>query len=520
MITPRRTRLVRVSDLHQFRKAIVALCERDDRAQAVLVPTHGAAAQLRRTFAAAGVPQLFAPDFVTRDGLYDALHARLDRPPRRLTAFERDALAQAAAAEAAALAGDLPFRIRPGLVAELLHFYDQLRRQSQQVSRFEELLTDALGGGHDEEAIDRGSARLLRQTRFLAEAFRGYERRVAESGACDEHTLRARLLAEQPVDGLQHLVVTVPDWIADPAGLFVADFDLLARVPGVEALDLVCTESILGSGFHERIHNWWPGLEEVEASAILGSAPRIRPTLSVPSAATPERWWFTHRDREEELLAVAARATEGDGHKAWDRLAIVFKRPLPYLYLAPQTLGAAKIPYLAVDALPLAAEPAVAIVDLVLDAVETRFTRESLIALLRCPHFDFSTETGAPSRESIARLNQDLAARRFLGGLDRLLAFDGEGESGAALRASQALGTELAPLLEPANASQQLRRLIAFIDGHLKPLDPADSFAAREQLARAAALDVLTRYGRRARRASRSRLGDRRPLGGRPARDC
>ena len=76
--------------------------------------------------------------------------------------------------------------------------------------------------------------------------------------------------------------------------------------------------------------------------------------------------------------------------------------------------------------------------------VETRFTREALIALLRCPHFDFSTETGAPSRESIARLNQDLAARRFLGGLDRLLAFDGDGESGAALRASQALGTELA----------------------------------------------------------------------------
>jgi len=69
--------------------------------------------------------------------MYDELHARLTQPPRRLTAFERGVIAQAAAREAMATEPDLPFRLRPGLVAEILRFYDLLRRQSQQVQRFE-----------------------------------------------------------------------------------------------------------------------------------------------------------------------------------------------------------------------------------------------------------------------------------------------------------------------------------------------------------------------------------------------
>ena len=91
---------------------------------------------------------------------------------------------------------------------------------------------------------------------------------MVESRACDEHLLRERLMAEAAPRGLRHVVVTVADWIADPAGLFVADFDLLARIPGLETLDLVCTRAVLGSGFHERIHNWWPGLEEENADAF------------------------------------------------------------------------------------------------------------------------------------------------------------------------------------------------------------------------------------------------------------
>ncbi|HEV8235472.1 MAG TPA: hypothetical protein VGP84_12780, partial [Gemmatimonadaceae bacterium] len=121
---------------------------------------------------------------MTREQLYDELHARMKNPPARLNAFDRDAIAQAAADAALRETGALPFQIRPGLVHEMLRFYDQLRRQSQHVTRFDELITAALEG---DSSADRGAERLLAQTRFLVAAFRDYERRVAASGSCDEH---------------------------------------------------------------------------------------------------------------------------------------------------------------------------------------------------------------------------------------------------------------------------------------------------------------------------------------------
>ena len=258
MITPRRTQLVRVPDLHAFRHAIATLCA---DVPVVLVPTRGAANQLQRSLA--GAPSAAAnAELVTRDELYDLLHARLANPPRRLTALERDVIAQAAARAAAAGEGELSFRLRPGLIAEMLRFYDLLRRQSQQVKRFEELIDEALGS----DDLDRAAERMRKQTRFLAAAFREYERRMRDSGGCDEHRLRERIIAEAAADPVRHVIVTVPDWIADADGLYVADFDLLTRIPGLESLDIVATEHVLASGFHERLHNWWPGLDEVRGS--------------------------------------------------------------------------------------------------------------------------------------------------------------------------------------------------------------------------------------------------------------
>jgi tartrate/fumarate subfamily iron-sulfur-dependent hydro-lyase beta chain len=132
--TPRRTRLIRVPDLRAFRTVIANLADRANPDVVVLVPTRGAARQL---------PGMNA---LTRDELYDELHARLSNPPRRLSLLERDVMAQAAARAAAELA-PLTFQLRPGLVAEMLRFYDQLRRQSQVVDRFEELIDGALGFG-------------------------------------------------------------------------------------------------------------------------------------------------------------------------------------------------------------------------------------------------------------------------------------------------------------------------------------------------------------------------------------
>jgi hypothetical protein len=215
LITPRRTRLIRVPDLHAFRRVLAALNAGLDPSAVqdaiVAVPTRGAARQLRRTLGEAASAGL---TLATRDELYDALHARLANPPRRLSAFERDAIAQASAEHAAAHAPDLPFKIRPGLVAEIVRFYDHLRRQSQQVKRFEELIVEALGSGDG----DRGAERLLYQTRFLAATFGEYERRIRESGGIDEHLLRERLIAEGASRPMKHATITVPDWIADPAG--------------------------------------------------------------------------------------------------------------------------------------------------------------------------------------------------------------------------------------------------------------------------------------------------------------
>lgn len=463
------------------------------------MPTRGAATTLEQTVQRAGGSPHGGDRLVTRDELYDALYARLASPPRRLTEFARDAMAQAAAHEAVSLVGDLPFSIRPGLVAELLRFYDQLRRQSQSARRFEELIVEALGGG---ELDDRGAERLLRQTRFLAEAFRSYERRAAAGDALDEHRLRDLLMADDSAAPLQHVVVTIPDWIADPAGLYVADFDLLNRLPNLAAVDIVATDAALASGFHERLHNWWPGLQEIGAEALIGRAPVVRPRLVCP---VPDRddapLWFTHRDREEELIAVARRLG-AEPPALFDDVAVVFKRPLPYLYLAPEIFGAAAIPYVVTDALPLAAEPLAAAVDLVLDAIEADFPRDAIVALLRSPHLGYSR---ACDGASIAALDRALSEARYLGGADRLRdlagAWTGPASKtrGADLRqqavpalaqAVSAVG-ELAALQTSQAASLHLSALIQYLQRQLAPLDPEHPQFDRESRARAAVFGIL-----------------------------
>jgi RecB family exonuclease len=471
--------------LHSFRFAIRFLVH---GSVLVVVPSRSAAKQLRQTLALGGIDAI--PPLVDRDGLYDDLHARLLNPPPRLTQPERGAIAYASARHMAAAIGDLPFRVRPGLVAEVLGFYDLLRRQSQRVARFESLVEDQVAG---HAGTDPGTDRLLQQTHFLAGTFREYERRVGATSAVDEHGLRNRLIEEPPREAVRHLIVTVPDWIADPNGLFVADFDLLSRLPGLESLDVVATEALLGSGFHERLHTWLPGIEEtsIEPPAV------ARPRLVTPGPSTLLRAgsgsdvWFTHRDREEELIAVA-RNIARDCPVSLDRTGVVFRRPLPYLYLAGDTLGAAGIPFQASDALPLAAEPAVAALDLILDAAASNFSRSSLVALLRSPHFALGV-----ARADTNVLDRFLSAKRYLGEIARLeaLAVSGDVPERARAPLSETLGIvrKLAPLVDSRAASDQLRVLSTFFETHARQLEDGDPFAARERRARAAIVEGLAR---------------------------
>ena len=100
VITPRRTRLVRVPDLHAFRHAIVGLSLAGDPARCVAGrPGSDRAARPVSSGGRCGRRCAGARD--TRRVLR-SLHARLDSPPRRLTAYDRDVMVQAAARDAAA----------------------------------------------------------------------------------------------------------------------------------------------------------------------------------------------------------------------------------------------------------------------------------------------------------------------------------------------------------------------------------------------------------------------------------
>ena len=477
MITPRRTRLVRVPDLHAFRLVVASLSVSQDpdraRAHAIIVPTRGAA----RLAAPAAGQHPALPRLVTREEFYDILYERLTDPPPRLTAYARDAMMQSAAREASTTLGEAstprtevrsPVRLRPRLVAEMLRFYDQLRRQGRNVTRFEELLDETLS---KEAGDDRGAERMLAQGRILTATFLGYERRVAESGACDEHTLRRRLLAEMSADPIRSIAVTVGDWIADPSGLYLADFDLLTRLPGAETVDIVATEGLLAAGFDERVHEWLPGIEEVAASELAPQSTVSRPTLIVPDTDVDQPY-FVVRDREEELVAVARRvACGGESIESLERTAVVFKRPLPYLYLAREVFGVAQVPYQTADALPLAAEPFAAALDLVLEFVESGFTRHTLVALLGSPHFAFEHDGQVIDRAAVESSDRELNGARHLGGLDRLAALAATTGAGArpAIHAGYRLAERLSSLLTPEPASAQLRILLAFLDDHTAP---------------------------------------------------
>lgn len=494
MITPRRTRIIRVPDLRAFRSAIarsfLELEGSDSRAGLIVVPTHAAARVLRRTIESSTERARTGLSCVTRERLYEDL-ARRAGEARLLTALEREALAQAAAVEAARTLPRLPFRVRPGLVSEMLAFYDQLRRQAQQVRRFEQLMEDALGS--DASAEDVGALRMLQQTHFLAETFRRYEARVAASRACDEHGLRERLALAALQPRLRRIVLTVSDWIGEPDGLFVADFDMLARLPGLEVLDIVSTAATLDSGFHERLHRWLPGLEEVGWDETDARASTIRPVLRVKAGSSEP--WLTLRDRGEELAEVATRAVETRRRRGLaPASAVVYKQPLPYLYLAPATLGAAGLTFESLDGLPLAAEPTATVVDVVLEFVETSFARNSAVALLRSPHLLFESEGSEVGRESAAALDRFLSGARYLGGLEKLEMLRAAAASTDAAPAFEAVITAahaLSTLTNAAPASQLLGTLRAFLEDHARPLAEGDSFRARESRARRAVFSLL-----------------------------
>ena len=400
MISPRRTRLLRAQDLQSFQYGIAQAITGGSAVSpgaecAVLVPSRAAAEQLHRTLRLLPRRAGDVPLLLTRRDWYHRLHERLPDAAPMLTAVHRELLLTEAARSVEAAGIRAPFATRPGLIAEMLAFYDVLRRQQRSLGDFQRL---AVGELEATAGIDHGAARMLDQTRFLVEAFAQFERRVETTGCLDEHRLRQRLLVEPGRPAFRRVIVTVADQVVSGDGLWLADFDLLARMPAVVEIDVVATDALLASGYHERLHDFLPGIEEARVDAE-----GTTPSLLVP-AAHDGVLHFTSRDREEEMWSVARRvkASRRDpapaGRRGNDGVAVVFQRPLPYVYLAEQVFDASRITFETFHGAPLAAEPYAALVDLLLEAVSSGFAREPLLAILRSPHLPPDINGSAPGR--------------------------------------------------------------------------------------------------------------------------
>jgi RecB family exonuclease len=510
VIAPRTIRLVRVPSLGAFQRAIASAISPDihrARVTAILVPTRAAAVELRRTLeemTLTGDGVVVLPDLVTRADWYERLRTAVPDMPRLLTGHEREALLLAGSHEAITEGAVPPFDLRPALLPEMLALYDGLHRHGRSLDAFERLLVEEL---EPRAPFDRGAERLLRQTFFLVAAFRSYERRAAEAGALDEHGLRARLLASPIPSRYRHVLVTVGDRGVEPGGLWAADFDLLARLPGVEQVEVIATEEQLAAGFHRTLDAWVPEFEELRVPD--GEDALDRRVLLVPSSG--DALHVSCRDREEEVRAVVRRVkglrrSEPHGAARLDRTAVVFSRPLPYLYLARGHFEAARIPYQCQDALPLAAEPTAAAVDLVLDFVASGASRRSTIALLGHAQFALG-EAGHLPRDAVHALDSSLGDVAYDADPDRLATLAAEWPDTVdassdtrvtatrrrALPAASALHVllpQLASLFAPAPASAQLETLHRFL-ARWWTLPPTDSGAERHLRARTAVLSTL-----------------------------
>jgi RecB family exonuclease len=512
--TPRDVRLVRAPTLRAAHRAIAGLAVSAAESLTelvVLVASRQAARELRRTIAALAPPDsVFTrpdaaePRFVTRAGLYDELHRRLGPNCQPLlTSVERTA--RFWRASATAIAGGLrpPFTVRPGLVAEMLALYDGVRRNKRTIGDFDRVLVNALEPGAE---ADRGATRLLSQTQYLTAVFREYERALVADGAVDEHRLRDLVVTATLSPPLSRIVLTMADQAGEADGLWPADFDLLTRLSGLAAIDVIVTEHALDAGFRERLFEWLPGI--VEASGP--PAHDAMPVLVVPSPAGAPAY-HAHRDREEELHAVAAYVASDMPHTgisadpSADDVLVVYGRPLPYLYVAHRIFRAAGFACTTADTLPLAAEPYAAAVDLVFDAIASGLSREPLLRLLESPLLTWRADGRRLPLRDLDLLRTWCRQHRFVAGHDEVVrvvrALQDHPPSGPA-------GVRLRRALDAcAQAAEDLRLLDAERpwSAHFETLStllrrrdayPDSAAGERHARARAATLDVLATLAR------------------------
>ena len=401
--------------MHRAVASIVTRAQPDSATRTVvLVATRAGAAQLRSTLerlvlkGESDAPSVLAmPEIATREQWYRQMHARLGSTTPWLNELEREVIFGQAAQHALSVGCAPPFELRSGLVLEILSLYEDLHRNRRSIDAFERLLVGELEPSSD---LDRGAERLLRQTRFLVEAFRAYRRQLIDADVFDEERLRDRLrTVRAPV--FEYAVVTVPDVAADPSsGLWPADFDLLTRLHGLARVDVVATDALLDAGFRDRLDDLLPGAADERWQDVDPDEPVLR-----QPGSGGDRAFFEARDREEELISFARFVKQhtgtpgGDGPRAVsERTALVFQRPLPYLYLAGPVLDGTGVPYQTVDALPLASESYATAVEAVFACVESSFDTADVLRLLRNPNLRFDVDEVSIRRRDVKALERSL----------------------------------------------------------------------------------------------------------------
>ena len=385
MITPRERPAARARS-RGFRRALAdssAARRPAARDVFVFVPTRAAGEQLRRTLEERALATRRRPGLPlvgTRADLFDVLAARLPSRRAPVGVRARSDARRASPAMAPTRARRRRLSCGPGWSPRCWRSTTRSPAGSHGASG---------GGFHPNvelpEVEDRGAAATVQQTAFLAAVFRGYESRMASDDRFDEHALRARLIDAEP--RVLCSVSSSPWRTASPI-----------RTACGRPIS-ICSRAFPGL-LTSRLSSRRPRLQQVCSNGCR-QPPRARrhpiavpagPRLIVPPPEAPaaEAVCFTYRDREEELGAIA-RSLKAGRHRALlhrhrdrrfsarSRICIWHGTSLPIRQSRSKRSTRFR------SRPSRTPPPSISC----FDAVSGDFTRATLLALLRSPHFRF-----------------------------------------------------------------------------------------------------------------------------------
>ena len=443
----------------------------------------------------------------TRDELYDRLHARL-----RESAAAADARSNATSSRrrrraTAAREADRRCRFGCGRVSSPRCCASTIScaGSRSRSNRFEELIDEALGRRRASTAApsacgaDAVSGRHVSRVR----APRARVRRLRRARAARAPDRRSR----RPI----RFATSSSPWptgLPIPTGLFVRRLRSARAHRRVSRRSTSCaTEAVLGSGFHERLHNWWPGLEEVRrrrrrrrtAAATLdrcSSRRRTRRRRAVVDAARSRRGARRRRAPDQSAMQRAAKQCRSTARRSSSsgRCRISTSPPKSSARPASRIRRSTRCRW------PPSRPSRRSI------SCSTRWPRTSrastLVALLRSPHFVFDDATARRhARIDRARSIARLSDARYLGELERLEALAADWRARASAGAAGgARGRARAARRWPSRGPRrQQHRACCASSGasRSRPLDDGDPFAPRERRARAAVRRPARRRSRR-----------------------